>query len=433
MRANRGLAFGALALAALAFGAAGCGSGDEPVRIGVLTDCQGPFRAFEDAQLSGAELPFINRGARLAGAGPSSGVTSVTVAGREVELVRGCSETGEHTVYIEEARRLVETEHVDAVVGGASVITREVARRYPDVPFLAVFWTDQEVTLRRPAANLYRFLPDSAEEAAGLGTYAFRTLGWRRAVVLANDGPPGWTAAAAFTAEFCALGGQVVRRVYSSSFTPDPPRLVERALAPRADGIASFLTVVDPAPAILGQLTGKLQDPARRLLLWSETLEDGATLPALQRKLAGVVSTTWLPGGPPSPRLREHQMRYQRAFPALPAFFGSASFVLGFHDAVEALLVALERTDADLSDGRSLLRRELASLRLPLPGGTVRLDANRQAVRDMSLSRITPAGLEPVRRIPAVEQTFGGLLSSAPPPGPHSQPCRKATPPPWAR
>jgi hypothetical protein len=25
------------------------------------------------------------------------------------------------------------------------------------------------------------------------------------------------------------------------------------------------------------------------------------------------------------------------------------------------------------------------------------------------------------------------LLSQAPPPGPHSQPCRKATPPPWAR
>jgi hypothetical protein len=35
--------------------------------------------------------------------------------------------------------------------------------------------------------------------------------------------------------------------------------------------------------------------------------------------------------------------------------------------------------------------------------------------------------------VPEVEQTFGGLLSDAPSPGPGSQPCRKATPPPWVR
>jgi hypothetical protein len=80
---------------------------------------------------------------------------------------------------------------------------------------------------------------------------------------------------------------------------------------------------------------------------------------------------------------------------------------------------------------------ELRRAHLDLPGGPVILDRNRQAVRDGYLSRIVDRGgklsLEPVRVVPHVEQTFAGLLSSAPPPGPDTQPCRKGSPPAWAR
>lgn len=432
MRGKRSRGVCAGALAALAFGAAGCGGSEGPIKIGVLTDCQGPFRAFEDAQLSGAELPFVVRGGGLAGTGPASGVKPITVAGREVELVRGCSEAGEHTVYIEEARRLVETEHVDALVGGASVVARDVARRYPEVPFVAVFYADQEVTLRNPAPNLYRFAPDYAQQAAGLGAYAYRTLGWRRAAIVGGDGAPGWDGAAAFTAEFCALGGKVVREVYFSPFFVDP-KLTTRALAVKPDGVATFLSALDQPAKILGELVGKLGDPAQQLLLWAPTMEDGTTMPALRSKLQGVVTTSWLSAEPPSRTLSTYLARHRQAFPTIPAGFGGASWVIGYYDAFEALLVAREQADGDISDGRRRLREELATLRIELPGGAVRLDSSRQAVRDMSLSRIGGPWLQPVKTIRAVEQTFGGLLSSAPPPGRGTQPCRRATPPAWAR
>ena len=190
MRARRVVC--ATALAALALAPAGCGSDESVVRIGVLSDCQGAFRGLQDAELSGAELPFLRRGASLAGTAPSGGVTSIKVGSRRVEFVPGCQEAGEHTVFIEEARRLLETERVDALLGGSSVVTRELARRYPEVPFVSIFWDEQEVTLRRPAANLFRFTPDYAQQVAGLGTYAYRTLGWRRAAVLAGGQTSGW-------------------------------------------------------------------------------------------------------------------------------------------------------------------------------------------------------------------------------------------------
>ena len=83
----------------------------------MLADCQGALRGYGDAQLSGAELPFLRRGAHLLGTSPSDGVSAIEVGGRRVELVLGCQETGEHLVYIEEARRLIEAEHVDVVDG----------------------------------------------------------------------------------------------------------------------------------------------------------------------------------------------------------------------------------------------------------------------------------------------------------------------------
>jgi len=430
MTVRRSVVAVGLALAALT---AGCSSSADVVKIGLLTDCQGPFHAFEEAQLSGAELPFLRRGARLAGAGPSGGVTPIEVGGRRVELVRGCQESGEHTQFVEDARRLVETEDVDAVVGGASVVARELARRYPDVPFVSAFSNEQEVTLRSPARNLFRFSPDYAQDAAGLGAYAYRELGWRSAAIVAGDWSPGWDGAAAFTAEFCALGGTVVDTSYRSPFTGRPD-VVARALTSRPDGVAAFLTGFDDQTRILRVLATRLGD-ARRLVTWNQSAEDPSLLQALGPKLDGVVVTTWLPPTPPSPTLRAHRTLYRKAFSGLPAWFGDQSWVLGYYDAVEGTLAALEVASG--GDARRALLKELARVTVDLPAGRVTLDRNRQAVRDGYLARIAVNGgktmLEPVKVVPRVEQTFGGLLSSAPPPGPRSQPCKKATPPPWAR
>lgn len=418
---------------ALALVAAGCDRDEPTVRIGLLTDCQGPFHGLEDAQLSGAELPFLRRGARLVGTGPSGGVTAIDVGGRRVELVLGCQESGVHTVYIEEARRLLETEQVDAIVGGASVVTRDLAHRYPEVPFVTTFWDEQEETLRQRAPNLARFNPDHAQQAAGLGAYAYRQLGWRRAAIVAGHQHWGWGGAAAFIAEFCSLGGTVVSATYRNTFTGEPD-VVRQALATEPDGVATFLNGFDEPAPVLASLTQALGDP-RRLLVWAANLEDGALLQTLGAKLDGVVGTTWLPATPPSPALHDYRTAYRAAFAGLPAWFVDQSWVIGYHNAVEATLTALARVDS--SDVRAGLIEQLGRLRLHLPGGEVRLDQNGQAVRDGYLSRVRSEGgkttLEPVSVIEDVEQTFGGLLSEAPPPGPGSQPCKRATPPPWAR
>ena len=107
--------------------------------------------------LAGAELPLLRRGAHLTNGKPSGGVSEARVAGRDIELIRGCTEESEHTILVEEARRLVEDEGVDAVVGAIgesdSLVFRELARKYPDVIFISVWSGAQGLTLRHPAAQ----------------------------------------------------------------------------------------------------------------------------------------------------------------------------------------------------------------------------------------------------------------------------------------
>ena len=140
----------------------------------------GPFRPFEEAELSGAELPPVARGASLRGAAPEDGVAGATAGGRKVELVRGCTETGEFTVLPRGGARLVETEHVDAVVGGNGPSIRDVARLYPTVAFVATSRRRPELRSRTGGQPL-PLRADCGQSMAGLGAYAYHELGWRRA------------------------------------------------------------------------------------------------------------------------------------------------------------------------------------------------------------------------------------------------------------
>lgn len=437
MRADLARVVSLLAVASLAAAAAGCSSSEQPVRIGLLTDCRGLFSGYEDEMLAGAELPLLERGARLTTGRPSGGVSEARVAGRDVGLIRGCTEQSEHTILVDETRRLVEEEGVDAVVGPSgesdSLVFREIARKYPDVVFIPAWSGAQELTLRHPAANVYRFDTDEAQDVAGLGSYAYRALGWRRAAIVADSTPVAWQEEAAFVAEFCALGGTVTARFTAPVDFREPS--VVNALH-RADGVAALTYGGLFVPrGILPELARLLGSPERRMVVGTYVLEDSNTLVPIAGPLAGVVGASSIPPAGATPAMRRHRKAFSTAFPGLPPSDAETPVVLAYHDAMEGLLRGLEASDGELGDGRGRLREELARVSFDLPSGPVHLDRDHQAVRSTYLKRISRGGsrreFRLVRTVPDVEQTFGGLLSGAQAPGPGSQACRRAAPPPW--
>jgi ABC-type branched-subunit amino acid transport system substrate-binding protein len=404
MRADRLVA---AALAALALATGGCaGDEEEPLRIGVMVDCLGVFRNLEDASLAGAQLPLLERGARPLGARPSDGISPARVGGRRVELVRGCTEGGEFTTIVEEARRLVELEEVDAVVGGTwpgdGVVIREVARRYPDVPFVAVLSGPREVTLKRPAENLYRVIPDMAQTVAGLADYAYAELGWRRAAVLTDDWEGGWASADAFAAGFCRLGGRVTARVtidVESAGTAVP-------VPADVDGVAVLVSGLFGPFETVRRLAAGRDDPAREVVIGPYATADPQLRGALGSVLEGAVGTMLVPA-PGNPGVDAYVSAFAKAYPGLPREAALSENASAFRDSVEALVRAFER-----AGGPDRLRTELAATRDGLLAGQVRLDDNRQAVAAGTLVRLRRDGsLRTVRRLEPVDQSLDGALA----------------------
>ena len=175
------------------------------------------------------------------------GLTPARVAGRRVELVRGCTEAlrvldADDRGAPRSSSASTSTSSSPRGTGADEIVLRDLARRYPRVVFVPVVHGPREVTLHQAAPNLYRFAADHGQGVAGLAWYAYRELGWRRVAVVLANWDVGWSARDAFTAEFCALGGSVESRIAVDFFDP-AGRDVARV--PRdVDGVAVFARVV---------------------------------------------------------------------------------------------------------------------------------------------------------------------------------------------
>jgi ABC-type branched-subunit amino acid transport system substrate-binding protein len=300
---------------------------------------------------------------------------------------------------------MAELEHVDALVAGAGgadqVALREVARRYPRLAFVGVVHGPREATLRRPAPNLFRFGADEAQGVAGLGDYAYRELGWRRAALVLGNWDAGWDARDAFAAEFCARGGRLAGQLSPDFF--DPAGGDVDAVPRDVDGVAVFATAFFGPAGFLKRLAARTGDPARGILLGPGIMGDPAMLRSVGPGLEGVTGSAY---DHPA-RVRAYLRRYSRAFPGLSREVASTELVTGYRDAVEAVVVALERADGD----PARLATGLRAARPELLAGRVRTDRNGQAVVAPALVRVTRGSrLEEIGRLPLVDQSLGGLL-----------------------
>jgi len=412
-------------------------SGGDPIRIGVLVDCSGALAATKEPVLAGAALPLLDHGGTRHVDGH---VTGAQVGGREVELIPACTEYTYFHLLAFATRRLVEQDGVDIVVGpiggGEGIVFRELASLYPQVTFLEGASGAQAATLRDPQPNLFRFVPDDAQLTAGLGTYAFRDLGWRRAVVVGEPFSDGWELSAGFVAEFCALGGDVVERDWTSLLQPNPSAAAKRH-ASEADGVL-VASSISPASYLkaLSTVIGPLE---KRVLLTGFAFFDpqNTALPGVD--LRSVVIGGYIPLDPKTAGMQAFRSHFEQTFPGLLPGRWTEPVVVPTYSAVQAVVSALQRTGGRLGTDQRELRTALATLRLDAPQGPVRLDRNRQAVAPTYLERVEHAKggsvrMSTTRTIPQVDQAFGGIFTThTPSPSPIEPRCRRRPLPRWAR
>lgn len=429
-----------LATSALAVMAASCGGTEKPIRIAVMAPCEGPAGGAYELTLAGAELPLVQRGGRLAGGNPSDGVEGVSVGGRKVELVFGCA--AELTSGSVELRRLVESERADIVVGPGwvplGIVMTDYARRQPDVTFAVTSW--EVLTPLDPGPNVFRFTGGYAQGEAGLGSYAYHQLGWRRAATLTYPDAFGWGWTAGPVAEFCSLGGDIVDRMWLYNTPEKLAELFAQATAKDVDGY--FLMTNGPEAGAFFEQLAKSGPLGHRVVSSAAAVTGINRTPVaarLGKRLVGVTAAWDIPGFG-FPAFDEYAAAYRKAFPRL-AGGADATFHLFdiyYRNAMDAVLQALEASKGDLSDGQRRFRAALARVELDAPNGHIRLDANRQAIGPTYLLQVISnnkgvLGYKLLKTVDNVDASFGGHFGPGDPVPDRTQPpCRHGSPPAWA-
>jgi branched-chain amino acid transport system substrate-binding protein len=457
LRARKLLALG-IAILATGVVAVGCGGDDsssssndngsssssgggKTIKIAYLSDCEGAFGAFYEPDIAGANVAFIKyAGGKAAGSKPSDGLDGATVAGSKIELVGvGCAnDTADKA--IEETRRLMEQENADILIGPLSgdegIAVANYAKEHPDKTFINGTSGAQDATLKVQAPNFFRFHSDGAQWSAGLGDYAYNQLGWRKAAIIGDDYSFPYTSLAGFVAEFCAVGGQITKRIWPplgekdySNFISQIPNDVDGIYyGIGGAGLVSFMKQYQ-------EQKGKI-DPKKTM--GNVFFDDPLVLKEVSNAVTGAYTAGPTAADSNDPKVADYVKQLDDAYGKEISGLAASVFVYNYYNAAWALIKGLEAVNGDISD-QSKLQDALKSVTLDAAWGEIKLDDNRNGVADNFVKEIVPdtngdkiPDVKTVRRIPGVEQTFGGTFTKDTPPPDRTNPkCQKGNQPAW--
>ncbi len=437
-----GIAVLATTLAAIAAAAAlAHSSAGTPIRIAVMSDCQGAFGSFDNQDLAGvvtAMSQFAGGHAKNPNK-PRDGWVGASIGGHPLQLVGvGCGNDSADKA-ISETKRLMEQLKADIMIGplsgDESIAIANYAKQHPTKTFVDGAAGAQDTTLKVRAPNFFRFNGDGAQWNAGLGDLAHNKLGWKTAAVIADDYSFAWTSAAGFVAEFCAVGGDVTKRVFPplnttdySSYAQQMPTNVDGTfVAVGGAGLIPFLKAYEQAH---GPIDGK---KFIGNLFWGTPGE----FQQLGTRVAGAyVGGAGTAGDLATPAAKAYNAEVGKTFKSIPPFGASApqassTFTYGYYINTWGLLEGLKAVKGDISGGQKKLQAAIGKVKLNSPYGPLSLDANRQAILNVFYQQLyTDASgklaVKTVGEVPGVTQTFGGTFSTkTPPPGRNFPPCVK--------
>jgi branched-chain amino acid transport system substrate-binding protein len=404
-----------------------------PIKIAIMTDCKGAYGAFYDSDIGGAIAAFSQfTGAKPKDPNkPSAGMVGGVIGGHPIQIVGyGC---GDDTVplAVSEIKRLMEKLGADILIGplsgSESIATANYAKAHPTKTFVNGTAGAQETTLKVRAPNFFRFNGDGAQWNAGIGEIAYNKLGWRKAAIIIDDYAFSYASAAGMIADFCALGGQIVKRVFPPLNNADYATYVRQLPPPsKVDG---YFWVIG------GNTLGSLKAYEAAYGPISKQKFIGNlffSTPGSYEQLAPRINGAYVGGFGNAPDLKSAE-KYNAIighwFKKFPPFTASAEaqagngFVYNYYMNAWALINALKMVNGDLSGGQKKLQQALVQVGktgINAGYGKVTLDGNRQAIQDQYSYRLVigkngAPGVQTIMTVPHVDESWGGHFSPTTP------------------
>src|SRR5918994_582314 len=350
------------------------------LRIAIMTDCKGAFGFGYEPDIGGAQAAF----AKYAGGKaknkkkPSAGMTGIKVAGKSVRIVGyGCgNDTAD--LAIRETKRLMEQKKADIMIGPLSgdeaVAIANYAKSHPKKLFVIGTAGSQDPTLQIAPKNVFRYHGDGAQWNAGIGEIAYKKLKWRKAAIIMDDYSFGWTSGAGMIADFCAIGGQITKRVFPPLNTTDYAPFVRQL--PRPGSVDGYMWVVGGTGTASSlkafeQAYGAIKPNEHAGNLFFAFLgADKVVGPKVVGTYVGGFGTA---PGLKTPQSAAYEAIIKKWYPKIPAADG---FVYNYYNAAWALVRALKANGGQVGAAlQQAMPKSNKSAYEVSDGGVVKLDA----------------------------------------------------------
>jgi branched-chain amino acid transport system substrate-binding protein len=383
----------ALALAA----STATGALAQEIKIGVLATLEGPFAAGGQDGMRGAELALKAHGGM--------------VAGKKITMIKASSDA-KPDVAVASTRKLVEQDKVDIMVGPLSgsegIAVKNYSKSQPNVTFINGSSGAQQTTLQDPSPNFFRFNSDGAQWMVGLGDYVFKTKGYKKMALIAEDYSFPYSQVHGFMVGYCKAGGRITHKAWVPLGAKDYSSVIARL----PKDVDALLVVLGGADAV-NFLTQYEQAGGDKPLVGGSITVDQTVLNYRGKRREALVGTST--AGPIADNLdtpawkkfvADYKANFKDGFPS-PSLFAWAYYVN-----MKAALEALAAVNGDLSGGQAKFRAALASLTLKGPTGEIKLDSNRQAIGTTFITEVAkgPDGVffnKVVSQVTGVNQYLG--------------------------
>ena len=250
-------------------------------------------------------------------------------------------------------------------------------KRFPNISPSAAA---DDLTQRKAAQFFVRVASTSSQPTQPFGTYAVKTLGYKKIATIADDFAFGHEVVAGFHKAFEDAGGQIIQKLWPPLGTKDQGPFIAKL---RKDIDAVFIGFAGVAALrFLKQfeeagLKGKIP------VLANQTAVDEALLRSMGDEAIGVISTMHYSAALETPANRKFVIAYRKAFGTDPGYYSVGAYTAGLF-----LKQALEKVRGKVEDTDGFLAALRGVAIADAPGGPIRLDKYGQAVHNIYIRRV---------------------------------------------
>ena len=350
-------------------------SAKPPIRVGLLLPYTGPFATTGEDTTRGFELYLAKIGTRA--------------GGRSIELFKADTET-KPEVGLTKARKLVESDRVDVLVGPVSSAVAFAVRDYvhrQGIPLIIPVAGSRDLTAPGKASSwIFRTAETSDQANYPMGLWVAKNTRYRKMIVIASDFVVGHHQAQAFMAAFRSAGGEIVKEIYAPLGTADFAPYMAQLTGLKADAIYAWFGGADSVRFVKAYKECRMAE--KFPLIGHNALVDDDVLPSMGDAALGILSMGHYSAALNTSENRSFVQEYETKYKTWPSRHAENGNV-----AAQLIVAAVGALKGEVSD-RMALREALgnAAPQIRAPRGAIKFDRYQQAITNQYVMRVEKQG-----------------------------------------